>query len=43
MDLPVAFTNHQRQLSLPLHPQLTTQDVGDVGEAVLDVVETFRR
>jgi dTDP-4-amino-4,6-dideoxygalactose transaminase len=43
MDLPVAFTNHERQLSLPLHPQLSGQDVADVSEAVLDVVETFRR
>jgi dTDP-4-amino-4,6-dideoxygalactose transaminase len=43
MDLPVAFTHHQRQLSLPLHPQLSRQDVADVSEAVLDVVETFRR
>jgi dTDP-4-amino-4,6-dideoxygalactose transaminase len=43
MDLPVAFTNHERQLSLPLHPQLSGQDVADVSEAVLDIVETFRR
>lgn len=43
MDLPIAFTNHQRQLSLPLHPQLSEQDVADVSEAVLDVVDTFRR
>ena len=43
MDLPVAFTNHERQLSLPLHPKLSRKDVADVSEAVLDVVETFRR
>jgi dTDP-4-amino-4,6-dideoxygalactose transaminase len=42
-DLPVAYENHLRQLSLPLHPRLTQADVADVSEAVLDVVETFRR
>jgi len=43
MDFPVAFTNHERQLSLPLHPKLSRQDVGDVSAAVLDVIDTFRR
>lgn len=43
MDFPVAFTNHLRQLSLPLHPQLSDRDVADVVAAVVDVVETFRR
>ena len=43
MDFPVAFTNHERQLSLPLHPRLSRQDVADVSAAVLDVVDTFRR
>lgn len=43
MDLPNAYTNHERQLSLPLHPQLSEQDVADVSEAVHDVIETFRR
>lgn len=42
-DLPVAFSNFERMLSLPLHPGLTDQDVGDVIEAVLDVVQTFKR
>jgi dTDP-4-amino-4,6-dideoxygalactose transaminase len=42
-DYPVAFTNFERLLSLPLHPGLTDQDVGDVIEAVLDVVQTYRR
>ncbi|HET8712188.1 MAG TPA: DegT/DnrJ/EryC1/StrS family aminotransferase [Gemmatimonadales bacterium] len=42
-DYPVAFTNFERMLSLPLHPGLTDQDVGDVIEAVLDVVQTYRR
>jgi dTDP-4-amino-4,6-dideoxygalactose transaminase len=42
-DLPVAVSNFERLLSLPLHPGLTDQDVSDVIEAVLDVVQNFRR
>ncbi len=42
-DLPVAFGNFERMLSLPLNPRLMEQDVADVTEAVLDVVATFRR
>jgi dTDP-4-amino-4,6-dideoxygalactose transaminase len=42
-DLPVAFSNFERMLSLPLHPGLTDQDVGDVVDAVLDVVQTYKR
>ena len=42
-DFPVAFANFERQLSLPLHPGLTDQDVADVIDAVLDVVQTHRR
>jgi dTDP-4-amino-4,6-dideoxygalactose transaminase len=42
-DFPVAFSNFERLLSLPLHPGLTDQDVADVIEAVLDVAQTFRR
>jgi dTDP-4-amino-4,6-dideoxygalactose transaminase len=41
-SFPVAFANYQRMLSLPLHPRLTNRDVGDVIEAVLDVVRSFR-
>ena len=42
-DFPVAFSNFERLLSLPLHPGLTDQDVSDVIDAVLDVVQTYRR
>jgi dTDP-4-amino-4,6-dideoxygalactose transaminase len=42
-QLPVAYSNYQRMLSLPLHPLLTDGDVGDVVEAVLDVVKRFGR
>ncbi|HVH08857.1 MAG TPA: DegT/DnrJ/EryC1/StrS aminotransferase family protein [Gemmatimonadales bacterium] len=41
-SFPVAFDNYQRMLSLPLHPRLTDRDVGDVIEAVHDVLRTFR-
>ena len=40
---PVAYANYRRLLSLPLHPGLSDRDVGDVIEAVLDVVRTYRR
>ena len=40
---PVAYTNGQRLLSLPLHPQLTDGDVEDVIDVVLDVVRAYRR
>src|SRR6267142_2484192 len=42
-DVPVAVSNFERLLSLPLHPGLTDQDVADVIEAVLDVVQIYRR
>jgi len=42
-DFPVAFANFERLLSLPLHPGLSDQDVADVIDAVLDVVQTYRR
>ena len=41
--LPVAWENFQRMLSLPIHPGLSDGDVGDVIEAVLDVVHQHRR
>lgn len=42
-DFPVAFSNYQRMLSLPLNPRLTDADVMDVIEAVLDVVKVYSR
>jgi dTDP-4-amino-4,6-dideoxygalactose transaminase len=42
-SLPVAWSNYQRMLSLPLNPLLTDQDVNDVIEAVLDIVARFGR
>ena len=40
---PVAYENYERMLSLPLNPNLIDQDVADVIEAVLDVIEAYRR
>ena len=42
-DFPVAYKEYQRLVSLPLHPRLTDADVQDVIEAVLDIVEKYRR
>lgn len=42
-DFPVAYREYRRIVSLPLHPGLTEQDVGDVIEAVTDVVQIHRR
>jgi dTDP-4-amino-4,6-dideoxygalactose transaminase len=42
-DFPVAHSNFERLLSLPLHPGLTDQDVADVIDAVRDVAQTYRR
>lgn len=42
-DFPVAYSNYQRMMSLPLHPRLTDQDVADVIEAVSNIVKQFGR
>jgi dTDP-4-amino-4,6-dideoxygalactose transaminase len=42
-DLPVAYANYQRMLSLPLSPRMSNKDVADVIEAVLDIVHKFSR
>lgn len=42
-DFPVAYSNYQRILSLPLSPRLTDQDVADVVEAVMDIIQKFVR
>ena len=42
LSFPVAYTSYERMLSIPLMPSLTDRDVGDVIEAVRDVVRTFR-
>jgi dTDP-4-amino-4,6-dideoxygalactose transaminase len=42
-SFPVAYDSFQRMLSLPLNPRLSDQDVGDVIDAVRDVVRGQRR
>jgi dTDP-4-amino-4,6-dideoxygalactose transaminase len=42
-DFPVAFSNYERILSIPLHPRLSDSDVADVAGAVLDIVAAHRR
>lgn len=41
-SFPVAHDNYRRMLSLPLNPGLTDRDVGDVIDAVLDIVRSYR-
>jgi len=41
-NLPVAYQNFQRVISLPLNPGLSEQDVTDVIDAVLDIVRKHR-
>jgi dTDP-4-amino-4,6-dideoxygalactose transaminase len=42
-QFPVALSNYERMLSLPIHPGLSEQDGADVIEAVLDIVNANRR
>jgi dTDP-4-amino-4,6-dideoxygalactose transaminase len=42
-DFPIAYSNFQRMISLPLYPRMSDNDVNDVIEAVLDVVKMYRR
>ena len=42
-DLPVAFANYERILSIPLHPGLSDADVADVTSTVLEICEAHRR
>lgn len=41
-DLPIAYREYQRLISLPLNPTMTDEDVEDVIAAVKDVVATWR-
>jgi dTDP-4-amino-4,6-dideoxygalactose transaminase len=40
---PVATSNYDRLLTLPLNPGLSDEDVSDVVEAVMDIVTKFKR
>ncbi len=37
-DFPIAFKESERLVSLPLHPRLSAEDVGDVVDAVTDIL-----
>lgn len=41
-DFPIAYQEYQRIVSLPLHPGLSDDDVGDVINAVTEIVEQYR-
>ncbi len=41
-QLPVAWSEYQRLVSLPLHPRLSERDVEDVIEAVVEIVHAHR-
>ncbi len=41
-DYPVAYTEYQRLISLPINLRLTEEDLADVIEAVRDVIEIYR-
>ncbi len=40
-DLPIAYREYLREISLPIYSKMTDQDAADVIAAVCDVVETF--
>ncbi len=42
-DFPVAYDAYTRMLSLPLFPRMTDADVGDVIDAVAEIVRRYRR
>ena len=42
-DFPVACSNYERILSIPLHPGLSDDDADDVIAAVLDIVRANKR
>jgi len=41
-DLPVAYREYQREISLPVYSRMSDLDVQDVIDAVADVVERYR-
>jgi dTDP-4-amino-4,6-dideoxygalactose transaminase len=42
-DFPVALAEYQRAVSLPIYTKMSDRDVQDVIDAVLEVVQTWRR
>ena len=42
-DFPIAFREYQREISLPIYSKMTDDDVGDVIDAVTEIVVNYRR
>jgi len=42
-DFPVAYQEYQREISLPIYSKMSEQDVADVIQAVIEIVEQYRR
>jgi dTDP-4-amino-4,6-dideoxygalactose transaminase len=42
-DFPVAYGEYRREVSLPIYSKMSDGDVRDVIDAVLDIVERYRR
>ena len=42
-DFPVAYHEYVREVSLPIYSRMSDEDVQDVIEAVIDVVDRYRR
>jgi dTDP-4-amino-4,6-dideoxygalactose transaminase len=42
-DFPAALDAYQREISLPIYPGMTDEDVADVIAAVQEIVESHRR
>lgn len=42
-DFPVAYAEYRREVSLPIYSKMSDGDVQDVIDAVLDIVERYRR
>jgi dTDP-4-amino-4,6-dideoxygalactose transaminase len=43
LDFPVAYSLFLKEVSLPIYPQMTKQDVRDVGEALLKVLSFYKK
>lgn len=42
-EFPVAWKEYFRLISLPIHPRMTDLDINDVIEAVLEIVDQYRK
>ncbi|HET8910362.1 MAG TPA: DegT/DnrJ/EryC1/StrS family aminotransferase, partial [Ktedonobacteraceae bacterium] len=42
-DFPHALLSYQRSISLPIYPGMTDEDIEDVIDAVLQIIETYKK